>query len=53
MDKVPGDVCPRCRLQTLTIYYEEETDLELGAMCEECGFKGFYVNDKLVQVVTA
>ena len=53
MDKVSGDVCPRCGLQTLTIYYEEETDVELGARCEECGFKGFCVNGRLVQVATA
>lgn len=53
MDKVVGELCPRCGLQTLTIYYEDETDLQLGARCEECGLKGFYMSGKLMQVATA
>ncbi len=53
LDKTTGDVCPRCGLQTLTIYYEDEADLQLGARCEECGLKGFFMNGKLVQIVNA
>ena len=53
LGKVSGDICPRCQLQTPTIYYGEDSDPELGARCEVCGFKGFYMNGKLVQVATA
>ncbi|HUK51556.1 MAG TPA: hypothetical protein VLV18_11000 [Terriglobales bacterium] len=54
MDKVSSDnVCPRCQLETLAIYYTEDSDLELGARCEECGYEGFYIKGKLVQLTTA
>lgn len=53
LDKTTGNICPRCGLQTLNIYYEDETDLQLGARCEECGLKGFFMNGKLVQIVEA
>jgi predicted RNA-binding Zn-ribbon protein involved in translation (DUF1610 family) len=52
MDKTFGDLCPRCGNLTLSRYYEEGADIELGARCEECGFKGFSVKDKLVQMAT-
>jgi DNA-directed RNA polymerase subunit RPC12/RpoP len=51
--KLAGGLCPRCHLRTLATYYEEETDLELGARCEECGLKGFFTRGKLIQVATA
>jgi DNA-directed RNA polymerase subunit RPC12/RpoP len=50
LEKVMGELCPRCSLRALTIYYDEETDLELGGRCEECGYKGFFMRGKLVQV---
>ena len=50
LEKTSGDLCPRCGLQTLTIYYEDDTDLQLGARCEECDFKGFYMRGKLIKV---
>ena len=53
LDKIGGDLCPRCGLRALVIYYEDETDLQLGARCEECGLKGFFMNGKLVQVAIA
>jgi len=53
MDEIGGDPCPRCGLRTFTIYYEDDTDLQIGAHCEECGLKGFFMNGKLVQVATA
>ena len=49
LEKTSGDLCPRCGLQTLTIYYEDDTDLQLGARCEECDFKGFYMRGKLIK----
>ena len=39
-------------LETLAAYYEEESDLELGAGCGEFGFKIFFIRGKLVQVAT-
>ena len=52
MDKTTGNTCPRCGLKTLNIYYEEGSDLQLGARCDECGLKGFFMNDKLVPLAT-
>jgi DNA-directed RNA polymerase subunit RPC12/RpoP len=52
MDKVEGDLCPRCGQKALDVYYEEGSDLQLGAHCEECGLKGFFTNGKLVQLAT-
>jgi hypothetical protein len=53
MEKSLGHLCPRCRLPTLSIYYADETDLKLGPACETCGYKGFYVEGKLVSLATA
>ena len=50
MEKTVGNVCPRCGLEALNIYYEENSDLQLGARCEECGLRGFFMNGKLVNV---
>ncbi|MGA2462531.1 MAG: hypothetical protein ABSF82_14030 [Candidatus Bathyarchaeia archaeon] len=52
MDTTNGDLCPRCGLRTLTIYYEDGSDLQLGAHCEECGLKGFFMKDKLMPLAT-
>ncbi len=52
MDKTEGHQCPRCGQKTLDIYYEEGSDLQLGARCEVCGLKGFYVSGKLVPLAT-
>jgi len=52
MDKTVGNRCARCGFESLNIYYEEGSDLQLGASCEECGFKGFFVNGKLIPLAT-
>jgi DNA-directed RNA polymerase subunit RPC12/RpoP len=52
MDKTEGHLCPRCGMKTLNIYYEEGSDLQLGARCDECGLKGFFMNGKLVPLAT-
>jgi DNA-directed RNA polymerase subunit RPC12/RpoP len=52
MEKIEGHLCPRCGLETLDVYYEEGSDLQLGARCEECGLKGFFMNGKLVPLAT-
>jgi hypothetical protein len=53
LEKIGGDLYPRCGLRALAIYYEDETDLQLGARCEEFALKGFFMNGKLVQVAIA
>jgi hypothetical protein len=39
-------------MKSLNIYYEEASDLQLGARCDECGLKGFFMNGKLVPLAT-
>jgi DNA-directed RNA polymerase subunit RPC12/RpoP len=53
MDKTTGHLCPRCGLEVFNIYYEEEADLELGASCDGCGLRGFFVRGKLVELTPA
>ena len=48
MEKTPGYSCPRCGLNTLNVYYEDDSDQELGAICESCGLKGFFAGGKLM-----
>ena len=50
MEKTVGNICPRCGFEALDIYYEENSDTQLGGKCEECGLKGFFMNGRLVQV---
>jgi hypothetical protein len=50
MEKETGLLCPRCGLETLNVSYEEGGDMELGAICSDCGLKGFFMNGKLVQI---
>jgi DNA-directed RNA polymerase subunit RPC12/RpoP len=45
--------CPRCGLETLTDYVDEDSDVRHGARCMECGFRGFYVNGELRELVYA
>jgi len=53
MDKTEGNKCPRCGEPTLSVYYEDGADLQLGAHCETCGLKGIFVNNKLIQLATS
>lgn len=53
LEKSSGNTCPRCGTNTLNIFYEDGADLELGAVCDECGLRGFFVNGKLVELATA
>mgnify|MGYP001114174962 CR=1 FL=1 len=53
VDKTSGHACPRCGAKALNIFYEDDVDLQLGATCDECGFRGFSLNGKLVQLATA
>jgi transcription elongation factor Elf1 len=50
MEKEIGLVCPRCGVNTLNVYYEDDGDLQLGAVCDSCGLRGFFMNNKLVQL---
>jgi len=53
MEKIEGDICPRCGQETLDTYYEDGSDLQLGARCEAYGLKGFYLNGKLMPLATS
>jgi len=53
MDKTTGHSCPRCGQESLDIYYEEGSDLQLGVRCQNCGLKGYFMNERLVQLATA
>jgi ribosomal protein L37E len=53
MEKEICQLCPRCGQHSLNVYYEDGADLQLGASCDECGLKGFFVNGKLIQLATA
>jgi DNA-directed RNA polymerase subunit RPC12/RpoP len=52
MEKEVGNLCPRCGLKNLNVYYEEGADVELGASCNGCGLKGFFMNGRLIQLAT-
>jgi len=53
MEKEIGQRCPRCGLDSLNVYYEDGADLQLGASCDGCGLKGFFMNGKLMEIATA
>ena len=53
LEKTSGNACPSCGANALNIFYEDGADLELGATCDECGLRGVFVNNKLVQLATA
>jgi len=53
MEKTTGNSCPRCGLGTLNIYYDDGSDLQLGAVCDSCGLRGFFANGKLVHLALA
>jgi len=53
MEKTSGHDCPRCGLGTFNIYYDDGSDMEVGALCDSCGLKGFFMNDKLVPLALA
>jgi ribosomal protein L37E len=52
MEKETGLVCPRCGQESLNVYYEEGSDLQLGATCNSCNLKGFFMNGELIQLAT-
>jgi len=53
MEKSTGNSCPKCGTRSLNIYYEDGCDIQLGAMCEACGLKGFFMSNSLVPVALA
>jgi ribosomal protein L37E len=53
MEKTTGNACPRCGLETFNIYYDDGADLQLGALCDSCGLKGFFASGKLVPLALA
>lgn len=53
MEKTSDQLCPRCGRVSLAIYYSDESDLKLGAVCGYCGLKGYYVGGELIALATA
>ena len=48
MEKEIGAECPKCGLLSLNLYYDDYGDSPLGAKCDNCGFRGFYMKEDLV-----
>ena len=48
LEKEIGSECPKCGLLSLNVYYEDDCDSAIGAKCENCGFKGFFMKEGLV-----
>jgi transcription elongation factor Elf1 len=53
LEKESGNTCPRCGANALNIFYGDGADLDLCAICDECGLRGLFVNGKLVELATA
>ncbi len=53
MEKASGNLCPRCNRATLNVYYEEDSDLKIAAVCENCNIRGYFVGAKLVPMLYA
>jgi len=50
MEKTIHNVCPRCGENAMNVYYEDDSDIKLGAWCESCDLKGFFVGRELFEV---
>jgi hypothetical protein len=48
LEKETGSECPGCGLLSLDVYYEDDCDSPIGAKCENCGFRGFFMKEELV-----
>jgi len=48
LEKEIGSECPRCGLLSLNVYYDDDSDSAIGAKCENCGLKGFFMKEELV-----
>jgi predicted nucleic-acid-binding Zn-ribbon protein len=48
VEKEVGDECPKCGLLSLNLYYDDGSDSPLGAKCDNCGFRGFFMKEILV-----
>jgi len=50
MEKTLHNVCPKCGENAMNVYYEDDSDTKLGAWCERCDLKGFFVGRELFEV---
>mgnify|MGYP001033637036 FL=1 len=50
MEKTVHNVCPKCGEGAMNVYYEDDSDIRLGAWCESCDLKGFFVGKELFEV---
>ncbi len=51
MEKTAGSKCARCCHHKLNVYSSDASDNKLGAWCEYCDFRGFFLGDRLESVV--
>ena len=45
--------CPVCHEQSVTTWYESDTDSELFRKCGVCGWRGMFIGDRLVALAIA
>jgi len=50
MEKTIHNVCLKCGENAMNVYYEDGSDIRLGAWCESCNFKGFFVGKEFFEV---
>jgi len=50
MEKTMHNVCLRCGEEAMNVYYEDDSDIKLGAWCESCDVKGFFVGKEFFEV---
>lgn len=48
LEKEIGAVCPKCGFSDLNVYYEDGGSSPVGAKCDSCGFRGFFLKGELV-----
>jgi hypothetical protein len=48
----PPEACPYCGRLALEIYWTDQGDARVAALCEFCGAKGYYSSGELVRVLS-
>jgi len=52
MEKEVGAICPNCGFSGLNIYYDDGANTPLGAKCDNCDLKGFFLKNELITLPT-
>jgi transcription elongation factor Elf1 len=48
----PPEACPYCGRLALEIYWTDQGNARVAALCEFCGAKGYYSSGELVRVLS-